>query len=227
MKKTLFFILMILVTVQLAVAQTHYESHVHVGFHAGRSMSQISFTPSVKQKMYQGITMGVSARYAEERHVGLLGELNITTRGWQEKFEESPLEYSRKLTYIEVPVMTHIFFGGRNLKGFVNLGPQICYMIGNSISSNFDYMNPHEVPDFPTENRMTEQLSMEIKNKFDYGICAGLGVEGIIRRRHCLKLEGRLYYGLGNIFSAKKKDVFSASRGMCITITLGYMFRLK
>lgn len=40
-------------------------------------------------------------------------------------------------------------------------------------------------------------------------------------------LEGRYYYGLGNIFSAKKKDEFSASRGTAIEVTLGYMFHIK
>ena len=226
--KRLTSIIAILITATVSLyAQKHYESHIHVGFHGGATMSTMSFSPSVKQKMLQGITAGISARYAEERHVGLLGELNISQRGWQEKFEESPLQYSRTLTYVELPIMTHIFFGSRTFKGFINLGPQICYMLGSSIDSNFDYEHPDQVADFPAGNRMTEQMSMEIKNKFDYGICAGVGIEGIIRRRHSVMLEGRMYYGLGNIFSATKKDTFSASRGISIAVTLGYMFRLK
>ena len=40
-------------------------------------------------------------------------------------------------------------------------------------------------------------------------------------------LEGRFYYGLGNIFHSAKKDVFSASRGMSIELTLGYMIRVR
>lgn len=211
----------------LAPAQTHYESHVHVGGHAGITMSEMSFAPSVKQKFTQGITAGVTIRYAEERHVGLIAELNLSQRGWAEKFEESPLNYSRTLNYVDLPVMTHIFFGGRNFKGFVNLGPQISFLIGSSISSNFDYENPKSNPDFPTTFRMTEQMSMEVKNKFDYGITAGLGCEGIIRRRHSVMLEARLYYGLGNIYPSAKKDTFSASRNISIAVTLGYMFRIK
>lgn len=210
-----------------ATAQTHYVSHVHVGGHAGVKLSEMSFSPSVKQSFTQGMTAGVAIRYAEERHVGLLAELNFSQRGWAENFEESPLNYSRTLDYIDLPIMTHIFFGPRNFKGFVNLGPQISYMIGSSISSNFDYTNPKSNPDFPTTFRMTEQLTMPVKNKFDYGITAGVGVEGIIRNCHSLLLEARLYYGLGNIYSATKKDTFSASRNISISVTLGYMFRIK
>lgn len=211
----------------VSFAQKHYQSHVHVGGHAGVTMSEMSFSPSVKQSFTQGFTMGASFRYAEERHVGLLAELNLSQRGWAENFEEAPLNYSRTLTYIDLPIMTHIFFGGRNFKGFINLGPQVSYMIGSSISSNFDYTNPTANPDFPKTYRMTEQLTMPVKNKFDYGITAGLGAEGIIKRRHSVMIEARLYYGLGNIYPSSKKDTFSASRNISIAVTLGYMFRLK
>lgn len=210
-----------------ASSQTHYQAHVHFGFHGGATMSKMSFSPSVEQKWLNGVTMGVSARYAEERHVGLLAELNLTQRGWAEDFEDAPFSYQRKMTYVELPVMTHIFFGPRNFKCFINLGPQFCYMVSSSVSSNFDYMNPASVPDFPLRYRMTEQMGMEIKNKFDYGICAGIGMEAVIRRRHSIILEGRYYYGLGNIFGASKSDTFSASRGMSIAVTLGYLFRVK
>ena len=87
-----------------AKAQRHYVPHVHVGGHAGVTLSQQSFYPSVKETMLQGITMGFSFRYAEERHVGLVAELNLTQRGWKENFEEHPLEYQHRLTYIELPV---------------------------------------------------------------------------------------------------------------------------
>ncbi len=226
MRKCLF-LMFLMLTVLSGRSQTHYESHVHVGFHGGATLSNMSFSPKVKQKMLQNVTAGVAIRYAEERHVGLLGEINLTRRGWKEDFEDAPLEYSRIMTYIEMPIMTHIFFGSRKFKGFINLGPQVCYMLGSSIESNFDYENPRTVPDFPSTYRMTQQMSMEIKNKFDYGICAGVGMEGIIRRNHSLMLEGRFYYGLGNVFGATKKDTFSASRGISIAITLGYMFRIK
>ncbi len=70
-------------------------------------------------------------------------------------------------------------------------------------------------------------MQMDISSRFDYGITAGAGVEFIIRRRNSITLEGRYYYGLGNIFPSSRKDVFSASRGSSIQITLGYLFRLK
>lgn len=210
-----------------AKAQTHYIPHVWVGGHAGITMSEMSFSPSVRQSMVQGMTAGLSFRYAEERHVGLIAEFNISQRGWKEDFEGAPFSYSRRLTYMEIPVLTHIFFGSPKFKGFFNLGPVVGYMIGDNIKSDFDYAHPDQVPGFPLSNRSTEQMAMEIKNKFDYGITAGAGCEFVVKRRHAFTLEARYYFGLGNIYPSSKKDTFSASRGTSIMVTLGYMFRLK
>lgn len=211
----------------ICVAQRTYEPHFAIGGKAGITLSNIAFTPNVKQSMKQGLTMGVVARYTEEKFFGLIGELKIEQRGWQENFDETGFSYSRTLTYIQLPLLTHIYFGGKNFKGFVNLGPSVGYMISSSVSSNFDYENPSLENGFPIENRHINQMSMPIKNKFDYGILGGIGMELIIKKRHSIMLEGRYYYGLGNIFSAKKKDEFSASRGTAIEVTLGYLFHIK
>lgn len=213
----------------LSYAQTHYVPHITVGGHAGMTMSNVTFSPGVEQKFAMGYMFGASFTYAEERHVGLRVELNMTQRGWREDFEEynSMFSYERKLTYVTLPVMTHIFFGGRRVKCIINLGPEVGYLLSDKITSNFDYMNLGSVSGFPNSNRHNEQLYMEINNRFDYGISGGIGIEFVINRRNSIQLEGRYYFGLGNIYPAAKKDVFGASRNQTISASLSYMFRLK
>lgn len=220
-------LIVLFLTVFSAEAETHYKPHISVGGHAGMTMSEISFSPSVKQSWVNGMGGGVAVRYAEEKIFGLIAELNFEQRGWQENFEESPLAYSRTLTYLSVPFMTHIYFGSSRFKGFVNLGPEFGLLLGESTSSNFDHGNPFASSDFPTDNRMTEQMVTEVKNKLDYGITAGIGCEYYVHPRHSILMEARLYYGLGNIFPSSKADTFSASRNMSIEVTLGYYFRIK
>lgn len=210
-----------------AHGQRTYEPHISIGGKAGVTMSKIAFSPSVEQSMIQGLSMGFTIRYTEEKIFGLIGELNIEQRGWKENFDETDFTYSRRLTYIQLPVMTHIYFGSNKFKGFVNLGPSVGYLISDSRSANFDYANPGDVEGFPIANRHVNQMTMDVKNHFDYGISAGAGIELILKGKHSLMLEGRYYYGLGNIFSAKKKDEFSASRNTSIQVSLGYMFHLK
>ncbi len=224
--KKLFSFILVLIAAFTAAAETYYKPHIYVGGRAGISMAQMSFSPSVRQGMTSGTTGAVSIRYTEEKLFALVAEFGWTTRGWKEDFEESPLSYSRSLTYINLPVLTQIRFGSSRFKTFINLGPQFAYMIGSSISSNFDYRDVASVPDFPA-NRQTAQLDMEIKNKFDYGICGAVGFEFFVKPRHSVQLEGRYYFGLGNIFPSRKADHFSASRNMSIEISLGYNFRLR
>lgn len=208
-------------------AQTHYKPHLSVGFKGGMTMSEMSFSPSVKQSFTDGTTGAVTFRYTEEKLFGLIAEFGWAQRGWKEKFDESPCRYSRALTYLHLPLLTHIYFGSPRFKCFFNLGPEFAFMIADKITANFDYRDPYHAEGFPTKARMTEQLAMDVKNKFDYGIVGGFGVEFYVTPRNSVTLEGRYYFGLGNIFPAAKADTFSASRNTSIEITVGYNFRLK
>lgn len=208
-------------------AQRTYSPNLSVGGRGGVTLSSMSFTPSVDQGMATGFTVGAVVRYTEEKCVGVIGEINIAQRGWAESYDPGePWQYRRTLTYIDIPVMTHIFFGPQRFKCFVNLGPEIAFMIGSGIKSNFDWQNPSAVRDYP-KNRQTEQLYEPVKNKIDYGITAGIGCEWKINRRNSVLVEARYYFGLGNIYPAGKADTFSASRATSIEVTAGYLFRLK
>lgn len=222
-------ILCLLIVASLASrAEVHYKPHISVGAHGGATLSRVTFSPQVEQRWVQGLCAGLSVRYAEEKLVGVLGELNVTQMGWGEFFEiGSPLRYWRHINYVSIPVMTHIYFGPPRFKCFFNLGPQFGFVVGESTSANFDYQNPSSSEHWPILPRMTEQLTTPVTNKFDYGITAGLGCEFWLAPRHSIYVEGRFYYGLGNIFPATKADTFSASRNMQIAITLGYNFRLR
>lgn len=211
-----------------AAAQRKYSPDLAVGGKAGATLSMMSFSPKVTQGLLPGFMVGATMRYTEEKLFGLIVELNLEQRGWSEKYDPGyDFHYTRTLTYLQLPLLTHIRFGSERVKAFVNIGPEIGFMIGSSVNANFDWKNLAAVPGYPGGYRTSQQLAMEISNRFDYGISAGIGMELILRKRHSIMLEGRYYYGLGNIFPASKKDYFSASRGMSIEITAAYLFRIR
>lgn len=211
-----------------AAAQRKYSPDLAVGGKAGATLSMMSFSPKVTQGLLPGFMAGVTMRYTEEKLFGLIVELNLEQRGWSEKYDPGyDFHYTRTLTYLQLPLLTHIRFGSDRVKAFVNIGPEIGFLLGSSVNANFDWKNLSAVPGYPGGYRTSQQLAMEISNRFDYGISAGIGMELILRKRHSLMLEGRYYYGLGNIFPASKKDYFSASRGMSIEITAAYLFRIR
>lgn len=227
MMKRLAFILSALVMVLVANGQTHFESTIDVGGKAGATFSKVNFNPSVKQTMMPGFTVGAMFRYIEERNFGLVAELNVTQRGWKEAYDNADYKYNHSFTYLELPIMTHIFFGNQRVKGFFNLGPELDIMLGDGVSSNYDYKNAASMEYFARNTRHIEQLTMDVDNRLDYGICAGAGMEVNLNAKHSLLLEGRFYYGLTDVFPNHKTDIFSGSNSMTVSVTLGYFYRLK
>lgn len=209
-----------------ANAQTHYSSNISVGVKGGVDLSRVMFTPSVKQGFLLGGNVGVTFRYIEENHFGLIAEVNWEQRGWKENFEEYPFEYSRTIDYIQIPFLAHIYFGKRG-RFFFNAGPEIGFRIGESTKANFDYNNLSSVTGFPTSLRTTYQYQMAAENKVDFGISAGLGGEFSLNRRNSIYIEGRFYYGLGNVLKSGRTENFRGSNSMSIMASVGYWFRVK
>lgn len=226
MKKQLYSILFLLLCAISANAQTHFASRVDIGVRGGVTLSEVMFKPSITQKFGLAQTYGVTFRYSEENHFGLIAEVNFVQRGWAEKFEDLPYKYQRTLNYVEVPVMSHIYFGKRG-RFFFNAGPEVAYYLGDKISSNFDYENPGDLPGFNDKNRRTEQLTLQVSQKLDFGIVAGLGGEFSINKKNSLAVEARLYYGIGNVMPSGRQDTFSVSNQLSIAVTAGYWFRIK
>ena len=226
MRKILLFFFMVLGYVASSQAQTHFDSRVDIGARGGVTFSTVMFKPSIMGKLGMGYTGGLTFRYTEENHFGLIAEVNLVQRGWAEKFEDLPYSYQRVLNYIEVPVMSHIYFGSRG-KFFINAGPEIAYFIGDKIKSNFDYTDVSGLEGFNDKNRRTEQLTMNVSQKLDFGIVAGLGGEFSINRRNSLALEARVFYGIGNVMPSGRQDTFTVSNQLSVAVTAGYWFRIK
>lgn len=207
-----------------ASAQAHYTSRIYVGAHGGANFSEVSFTPSIKQKFTVGGNAGLNFRYVEEKHFGFILEVNWEQRGWEEDFEELPYSYKRTINYIQIPFMSHIYFGNRG-KFFVNLGPSVSFKISDSMNANFDVNTVEGNPEF--KNRTVAQLSLPIKQKVDYGISGGLGGEFSVTPRHSFYVEARFYYGLGNVVESGRSKPIRGANNMTINATIGYWFRAK
>lgn len=196
-------------------AQDTFKRELSLGASFGTTFSKVSFAPTkVQQKMKLGYTGGLTLRWITEKNLGLQAELNFIQQGWNEEFEEQPqYQYSRTINYMELPILTHIYFGNKRFRVFVNLGPKIGYAFSEKTDENLNGANPN------TENT---QHNMAVEKKFDWGLCGGPGIElrtGI----GTFLLEGRYYYALGDIFNSRKEDYFSKSSSQVISAKLTYM----
>ena len=206
-----------------------------IGFNGGVNLNSASFTPKIKQNSLMGITGGLTARYISEKYFamicGVQVELNISQRGWDELFEvpgengepvEDPTrKYTRKMTYLDIPFLAHLAFGNeKGLQFFINAGPQIGLLIGESESMENIDMNT-------LTNTQKAVYGDKIQNKFDYGIAGGGGIEFRTKKVGSFLLEGRYYFALSDFYSTTKKDYFSRAAHGTITVKLTYLFDLK
>ena len=225
----------------MAKAQVgEYRTDFAVGVNGGYMLSKVSFTPDVPQNMLGGMTAGLTFRYNCEKYFkslcAIVAEVNIAQTGWKEKIEgmknqplyyaddpDNALHYERKITYLQIPIFARLGWGRerKGLQGFFQVGPQIAFMLSEKTTTNL-------VPGYaPTEARasnIVNQETMPVEKKFDYGIAGGAGIEFSMPKVGHFLLEGRYYYGLGNIFGNSKSDYFGKSNFGQIVIKATYLF---
>ncbi len=202
-----------------AFAQKRFEQKHAIGLTGGVAWSYMSFGPTnVSQKMHLGPSMGLAYRYLESKYFGLQIELLYTQRGWKDELKNYPqYHFSRTLNYFEIPFLSHIYFGNDRINGFFNIGPKIGLFFNDHISTNIVE---------PIPNYLNAHHTLEVAQKIDYGITAGVGME-VKMKRHSIMLEGRFYFGLNDLFPNEKKDVFETSSNQNISVAATYLFYLK
>ena len=185
------------------------KPEIYVGPTFGVTGSMVMFSPSVGQTYLQGYNGGVVFRFIAEKNVGIQAELNYSQRGWK----ESNGLYSRQLNYIELPFMTHLYFGKKS-RFFFNLGPKISYLI-----SEKELLNN-------TTNSTLVQETTKIQNPLDYGLCTGSGFLFNIKG-NVIQLDARANYSLSDIFSNDKRDYFATSNNLNVSVNLSWLFQIK
>ena len=245
MKRLVFIFSLFHFFIATAVAQIgDYRTDFAVGGSAGYMLSNVGFMPEVPQGMLGGLTGGLTLRYTCEKYFksicAIVAEVNVAQTGWKEDIKDAdrqpvyyaddtdrlnPLFYERKMTYLQIPLMARMGWG-RERKGFqffFQVGPQIGVFLNESTSSNV-------VSGKATLNQRTSlvvaQDTMAVEKKFDYGIAAGIGLEFSHRKLGHFMVEGRYYYGLGDIYGNSKSDYFGRSNLGQIVIKATYLFDL-
>lgn len=242
MKLTIRYIVFVLLFSCATVASAQIGQHRNdfsIGVNGGYTLSNVGFTPKVTQSLLGGTTAGLSWRYVCEKYFSTIcsiyGEVNYTQMGWKERIlttDNQPVinavsglseQYSRTLNYLQVPVFAHLAWGKEHsgMQFFFQLGPQFGYLLSEKTTTNFNFKDRNTAD---RSNVVCAQDTMAVENKFDYGIAAGAGVELSVRRVGHFLLEGRYYYGLGNIYGDSKRDYFSKSNNSSIVVKLTYLF---
>ena len=202
-------------------------------------MSKVDFLPEVPQDQLMGPTLGLTMRYTVEKYFksicAIVAEVNYTQMGWQQRIWDVndqpvintrtnlPEEYTRKINYIQVPIFARLGWGRerRGLQAYFQAGPQLGYMLNETTEANYDLSQAYLIK---RVSPVYQQETMPVENKLDYGIAAGLGVELSLKHVGHFLVEGRYYYGLGNIYGNSKRDFFAKSPYQNIVVKATYLF---
>jgi len=185
------------------------QPEIYIGTSFGATGSMVMFDPTVSQSYLLGYNGGLVFRYISEKHVGMQAELNYSQRGWS----ESDSNYERQLNYVELPFMTHIYFGNKT-RFFFNIGPKVSYLISENV-----------LVDNTVNSTQTQHITA-VENPFDYGLCTGLGLMFKIKK-NVLQLDTRANFSLSDIFSNRKVDYFDTSNNVNLSVNLAWMIQLK
>jgi hypothetical protein len=208
MTKYILTFLLIFAFFQTIFSQNYDGAECMAGAKGGISLSTFAFEPLLSnQQQLSGAIAGALFRYSGEKYLALQVEANFFQCGWREKEI-----FKRQFSYLQVPLLTHLFAGYKNFRFFANFGTEVDLLISENQSGT-----PSEAT-YATET---------VKKRLTYGILAGGGIE-LHTKSGIYQLEGRYHLGMGDIFDNKPLTAnFRRSTYRSITVTLGYLFNLN
>lgn len=214
-------ILLLLSSVMLFGQKRLQHPEIYLGVHGGAVVSTTFFKPTVSymSPFSKGCVIGGEAglvfRYSEQRCCGLQLELNYLQRGWAEKGANDlgSANYMRKLHYLELPMLMHLYFGKPSFRGYVNLGPQIGYCIKEEMLGE--------------QNPAGGEQYKPIDNRFDWGVAGGLGCYYRTANAGVYQLDVRVGYSLGSVFRNHTEDFFQQSNPFTVSVGLAWLWEFK
>jgi len=211
--KRLFIIIILLFLINSSQAQVKdFEPVVQFGLKQGVNYSSVLFSPGINQGIKLGYTGGFVFKYSNEKNLALQIELNFSQKGWLEDLDTIPNSYQRDLDYIELPFLTHVYFGKGNVKFYANLGPSVGYLIRDEIKA--------EIND---ELYARDYYELEIDNRFDFNVLAELGLI-FDTRIGSFQTGFRYAMTLTDIFKYTSESFFENSQNQIVAFSLSYYF---
>lgn len=229
LKALILFVILTLAIHHDCLGQKKFVPEWNIGVGFGSTMSSASFQgqtsrQGISTKTYNQYHGGLAIRYIGEKNLGVIAELNYAQNGWIQEFKDNPeFAHSHQLNYLEMPILTHIYFGNK-VRFMINLGPKISYLLSDSEEIN-DALKDHLASGNVDVNTPTYQYYHLAEKKIDYGIMGGAGLEFRSAIGN-LALEGRYYFGLSDFYRNSKADYFGRSANRVISVKLTYYTKL-
>lgn len=193
--------------------QAQLEVGISGGYNKNDLHTSTEYRAFTKYDATSGFELGVPLQY----HLNEWLAVQVEPSYIQKNYEQSRSHFFEGIyqkntnSYIQLPFMAHFSFGGKQLKGFLNIGGYGAYWasgkIKGAVANVFD--NGPEIPDDQDIDKyfqLNQAYHYNEKYVFDdrrdrrleLGLLAGIGIEYSILNKYRLFVEGRYYYGLSD-----------------------------
>ncbi len=203
-------------SIEAFAQRSDFNQKLWIGLGGGTHLEEMIFIPKVQQKLHIGKLGSFMLRWDVENHCSLQLEANYSEQGWTEVYDDQAKSFGRNLVHVQVPMLTHLYLEKKNARFFVNLGPQLGYLMGDKIT--------HSAGDFTEAEALRHQ--MPVVNKFSWGLTGGLGAGYVVGRRFIVEAEARFNYNFNDIFSTKRSDPYGQASEMWVSARLNFLFLL-
>lgn len=222
-------VLLLLASIRCVMAQVgEPRRDFSIGLTTGYTMNRMDFSPVIKQRSKNSPMLGFATRYVCEKYFSTVCavemEVLYNNLGWQEVIEDgSNNSYTRDWHFIQMPILMQMGWGRerRGMKFLFEAGPQVgIYLSGEEHKGGSGVWDTSHRP-----NGVVYQYGKDPDNRVDYGIAGGVGLEFSSAIGHIL-LQGRYYYGLGDMYDNSKRGKFGRSANQTLMVKLTYLFDL-
>ena len=187
------------------IAQQDSLTTLAFGFGGGAFSSQVNLTNTLRAEndilMVNGVQLGGSLRYFNNKIVGFVGEVNYSQGGWAESADSLTGNYSRQFDYLELQILTQFAFGRKAIRPILQAGPYVSFPIAQS----------DEVPsDFPIPDE-ENYYGVELPFRVNYGLSVGAGIY-LALGPIGVQLEGRAIFGVSDLVKSGSLGVSTSRR---------------
>jgi len=223
------------------------KSQLYVGLEVGGSKNylntNVSNLVSTEYNPSYGFTIGIPVLYKVTDWLAFQADPNYMQKNYQlarTDFFQGVYQDNTN-TYIQLPLMAHLSFGGQQLKGFLNLGGYGGYWLSAHIKGTMPnildepaYTNsvnnaqPNNVFDEFTPYNYNEKYQFDNTkdNRIELGLLAGVGMSYAMNNKYLFFGEARYYQSMSD--QQKNYQLNLVPRyNQTVAISLGCLYNLN
>lgn len=140
-----------------------------------------------------GGTAGISAQYGFNDWLAVRSDLVWTQKNHRQRRSGvlAGTDFTTVNDYVQIPVLASMSFGGKTVRGFMNVGAYGAYWAASRLEGNIAVIL-FDSDLFPVDGPV--EFNSERDQRLDLGAAGGAGVECRFSRHWAVQMEGRLYY---------------------------------